>query len=69
MSIDALTLTPLDKASSLWIRLHAHYTARLKDLRERNDQVMTEGERNKLLGQIFEVKKFLAMGQEPRVTL
>lgn len=69
MSIDALTLTPLDKASSLWIRLHVHYAARLQDLRERNDQVMTEAERNKLLGQIFEVKKLLAMGQEPRITV
>ena len=68
MSIDALTLTPTDKASSVWIRLKAHFTARLKDLRERNDQVMTEAERNKLLGQIFEVKKFLALDQEPRIT-
>lgn len=67
MSIDALTLTPTEKASPLWIRLKAHYDARLQALRERNDQVMTEGERNKLLGQICEVKKFLAMGQEPRI--
>lgn len=69
MSIDALTLTPTEKASPLWIRLKAHFDARLQDLRERNDQAMGEKERDKLIGQIFEVKKFLAMGQEPRVTL
>lgn len=62
-----LTLSLGEKHSSAWQRLHLHYKARLQDLREKNDQMMTEMERCKLLGKIEEVKELIALNNDPVV--
>lgn len=59
-----LTLSLGEKHSSAWQRLHAHYQARLKELREKNDTMMSETERCKLLGKIEEVKELLALNND-----
>lgn len=65
---ESLALTPADRTSALWMKLKAHYTAKLHTLRTRNDSAMEEGKRNKLLGQIAEVKELLSLDHEKAVT-
>ena len=62
-----MELSPFDKESSTWQKLKAHYTARLQELRLKNDSPMLEGERDRLLGQIQEVKTLLKWDEEPLV--
>ena len=62
-----MELTPFDKESSTWQKLKAHYAARLQVLRLQNDSPMLEGERDRLLGQIQEVKMLLKWDEEPMV--
>lgn len=62
-----MTLSLGEKHSSAWQRLYQHYQARLTMLREKNDQMMTEAERCKLLGKIEEVKALLDLNADPVV--
>ena len=62
---DELVFTIQDRHSPLWLRLQEHFESRLQQLRCKNDLVMFEAERNKLLGQITEIKAFLRLGDEP----
>lgn len=62
-----MTLTLAEKHSAAWQRLYQHYQARLQELREKNDQMMPDAERCKLLGKIEEVKAVLAFNQDPVV--
>lgn len=57
------SLTDVERLSPLWLRLHADADARLQLLRAKNDAVMPEAERNVLLGQIRELKRFLELGR------
>jgi hypothetical protein len=62
-----MILSLAEKHSSAWQRLHLHYGARLQLLREKNDQAMSEKERDKLIGKIEEVKELLALNNDPVV--
>lgn len=63
-----LVLTPADLTSSTWLALSAWLTTRLEAHRRKNDGLMPEADRNRLIGQIHEVKALLALG-EPAPTL
>lgn len=65
---ESLALTPADRTSALWMKLKAHYTAKLQTLRTRNDSAMEEDKRNKLLGQIAEIKEILSLDPEKVVS-
>lgn len=62
-----MTLSLGEKHSSAWQRLYQYYQARLALLREKNDQMMTDTERSKLIGKIEEVKELLALNNDPVV--
>lgn len=62
-----LDLTPGDRTSALWGKLMDYHRKKLAQLRQRNDHVMTEDKRNKLLGQIAETKAFLDLNEKPFV--
>ena len=59
-----MELTPYDKESVTWLKLKAHYEARLQELRLKNDHPMLEGERDQLIGQILEVKTLLKLDED-----
>lgn len=59
-------LTPNDWQSAVWMKLKAHYEARLAELRTKNDSDMTEAKTITLRAEIREVKRFLAIGTSPR---
>lgn len=55
-------------ANVLWHDLRKHYEARLETLRRQNDAPMVEEQRNRLLGQIQEIKALLQLDQpDPEV--
>lgn len=62
-----MILTLAEKHSSAWQRLYQHYQIRLQTLREKNDQMMSETDRCKLLGKLEEVKELLALNADPVV--
>ena len=54
---NAFSLTPSDKASSLWLRLKEHFEERLADARRRNDSVaLTPYETSAVRGEIKALK-------------
>jgi hypothetical protein len=59
-----MTLTEHDKASSLWIRLKAHFETRLAELRKRNDMPGAEHDTALLRGEIKCIKGLLALGAD-----
>lgn len=62
-----MELSPYDKESSTWQKLKAHYVERLHVLRLQNDHPMLDGERDRLLGQIQEVKTLLQLDENELV--
>lgn len=62
-----MILTLAEKHSSAWQRLYSHYKEYLTVLREKNDQMMSEADRCKLLGKIETVKTLLALNDNPVV--
>ncbi len=60
MDLQPFKLTEYEKQSSTWERVKAHLEERLSILRERNDGLMPENERNILLGAIRTTKEILA---------
>jgi hypothetical protein len=57
-------LTREERCDALWRRLREHYETRLAELRTKNDDQMSEAERNELLGRIAEVKRALAFDRD-----
>jgi hypothetical protein len=55
------SLTHAEKHSALWVKLTAHYTARLALLRAKNDGNLTPDETSKLRGRILECKVLLGL--------
>ena len=60
MDLSPFKLTEYEKQSSTWERVKAHLEERLLILRERNDGLMSENDRNILLGSIRTIKEILA---------
>ena len=60
-----MDLTAADRESKLWEKLREHYRSRLATLREQNDAMMAEEDRNVVIGRIYEVKLFLNLDQKP----
>lgn len=56
-----LELSPDDLYSTTWLKISAHYTARLARLRKKNDQQLTPEQTAKLRGEIAEVRNLLAL--------
>lgn len=67
MALIDFTIEESDKLTPLWRLLVAHYEARLQSLREQNDGTMDQDARNKLIGQIAEVKRFLKLNEKPKL--
>jgi hypothetical protein len=65
MQSDKFALLQSDRHSATWKRLEAHYQGRLDMLRRRNDGQLNHEQTERLRGQIFEVKQFLALGDDP----
>lgn len=63
-----MQLTPADKESVVWAKLKTMYEARLVTLRAMNDGALPEDQRNRLIGQIAEVKGLLALQNEKAVS-
>jgi hypothetical protein len=59
-----LLLDREERRTLLWKRIREHYETRLTELRAKNDNRMSEAERNELLGRIAEVKHALAFDQD-----
>lgn len=58
-------LLPGDFTSQAWKRLTKHLQNRLQELRESNDETsLTPDKTAKIRGQIFEVKKLLALSED-----
>jgi hypothetical protein len=62
-----MVLTPTDVASAVWQSLETYLCTRLEDLRAKNDGPMSEDARNKLIGQIHEIKALLALREPPPI--
>lgn len=60
-----IRLTAQDLASPLWQKLQAYYTQELHRLRVKNDGVLGEQERGKVIGQIAQMKAFLDLANVP----
>jgi hypothetical protein len=54
-------LTEHDKASSLWLRLKAHFEDRLAEVRQRNDAAHSEQGTAALRGEIQALKRLIAL--------
>ena len=61
-------LTNSDKASSLWLRLCAHFEDRLSDARRRNVNLLSEAETAALRGEIRALKRIIALGDDRPLT-
>lgn len=61
-------LSPLEKASHLWVRLREHLEERLADARRRNDRLMSETETAAVRGEIQLLKKIIALGNDRPMT-
>ncbi len=59
------TLTDGERHHPLWVRLSAHLSERLAQLRGKNDGPMTQDETLTLRGQIQCLKGIIALGNEP----
>jgi hypothetical protein len=57
-------LTDHDKASSLWVRLRAHFEDRLANARARNDVHQPDAETASLRGEIKTLKALIRLGAE-----
>jgi len=62
---DEFSLNDAERNSLLWVKLERHFEERLQILRQRNDNHMTDQERYDLVGQIRQVKGFIALGKDP----
>lgn len=60
---DPLKLNELETQTELWLKLKAHFEARLAELREMNDHTKPMEQTEKLRGRVQECKYFLAMGE------
>jgi hypothetical protein len=58
-------LTAQDRNSATWRRLEEHLTARLAQLRAKNDRPLSEQETATLRGQIACLKEIIALGKDP----
>lgn len=61
---DDFALTASDKISSVWLKLEAHYKARLAGLRAQNDCDMPDALTQRQRGRIAEAKYFLELGED-----
>lgn len=59
-------LSEQDRQSAAWMKLKAHYEARLAKYRAMNDEQKPETDTARLRGKIAEVKAFLALGEPPK---
>lgn len=57
-------LSPSEKASGLWARLHAHLQDRLAAARVRNDHIVPESETAALRGDIRTLKALIALNDD-----
>lgn len=57
-------LTPTEKSSGCWVRLSAHLTDMLAELREQNDQLLTEQQTGALRGRIAQLKAVISIADE-----
>lgn len=64
-SLPPLVLTADELQSALWMRIEAHYTARLQQLREENDGVLPADHTDRLRGEIRAIKNLLALRPKP----
>lgn len=55
----SFTLSPIETASPLWLKIKSHLETRLRELRAQNDGMMPEDRRNLTIGRISEVKALL----------
>lgn len=62
------SLTPAELESALWQRLCAHFTERLELKRRANDHVMGRNRRNRLIGEIGELRHLLEL-TKPRTVI
>jgi len=58
---EPFTLRNSDRLSETWVRLRKHLTARLNELRTKNDADLTPTETASLRGRIAEIKSLLAL--------
>lgn len=61
-------LTEGERHHQLWQRLSAHFEARLRELRGKNDGPLNEIETATLRGQINLLKAIIRLGDEPPMT-
>lgn len=55
----SLELTPADRNSALWQKIHIHLTDRLESLRRQNDNDLDERKTARVRGRIAEAKLML----------
>jgi hypothetical protein len=58
------TLTPGERQTTLWLRLHAHFTAMLTARREQNDFPRSEPDTARLRGEIALLKELLDLNTD-----
>lgn len=58
-------ITEIESNSALWLKIKAHYEARLQTLREQNDADRDPDKTAKLRGRIAEVKALLGLDAPP----
>lgn len=57
-------LDQADLQSALWLKLQTFYSARLEELRRKNDGAMSPEDTTRLRGRIGEIKAFLDLPKE-----
>jgi len=65
ISDNDFVLSDGERHHPLWVRLSAHLTMRLAQLRGKNDGPLTENETATLRGQIAALKAIINLGDEP----
>ena len=65
--MEGIKITQVEQQSSTWKKIENHLEERLQDLREQNDNDLTEIETQKIRGSIAEVKRILELREDETV--
>ena len=65
--MEGIKITQVEQQSSTWKKIENHLEERLQDLREQNDNDLTEIETQKIRGSIVEIKRILELREDKPV--
>lgn len=65
--MEEIRINQIEQQSSVWKKILSHLETRLQDLREQNDNDLTEIETQKVRGSIAEVKRILELREDKTV--